>query len=52
MVILDGYEVIRLTKLSSTLKIVKIFQKNIIFGIQGYFNMEIMVNGSDRSFEL
>ena len=52
MVILDGYEAIRLTNLSSLLKIVKNFKKNIKFGLQGDFYMEIMFNGSDRSFEL
>ena len=39
MVILDGYKVIRLTNLSSLLKIVKNFKKNVKFGLQGDFNI-------------
>ena len=33
-------------------KIVKNFKKNVKFGLQRDFNIEIMFNGSDRSFEL
>ena len=52
MVILDGYEVTRLMNLSCLLKIVKNFKKNVNFGLQGDFIMEINFNCSDRSFEL
>ena len=34
------------------LKHSKKFPKNIKFGLQAHFNMEIMLNGSDRLFEL
>ena len=33
-------------------KIVKNFQKNIKFGLQAQFNMDINLNGLDRRFEL
>ena len=52
MVLFDGLEKIRLTNLSPPLKIVKKFKKNVKFGLQRDFNMEIMFNGSDWKFEL
>ena len=52
MVILDGYEVIRLTNFVTSIKNSKKNLKNVKFGFQGDFNMEITFNGSDRSFEL
>ena len=48
---LDGSEKFRLTNFVISLKNSKKFQKNVKFDLQEYFNMEIMFNGSDRSFE-
>ena len=51
-VILDDSENFRLTNFVTSFKNSKKIQKNIKFDLQGYFNIEIMFNGSDRSFGL
>ena len=45
---MNGYESFRLYPLKNSKK----FSKNIKFGLQACFNMEIMMNGLDRQFEL
>ena len=48
---MNGSKKFRLMNFVTSLKNSKKFQKNVKFDFQRYFNMVIMFNGSDRSFE-
>ena len=50
IIVLDGLELSENNNFCTYLKSSKKNSKNIKFGFQTYFNMKIMLNGSDRLF--